>query len=88
MLIATRLNFLYLQARVSLVPDESSRDGKWAEFKIDQGLRIFPTPDPTAAVLDALAVCRGQSNDCLRSKSFGVACTARLARPWCGSQHE
>jgi Ser/Thr protein kinase RdoA (MazF antagonist) len=54
MLIATRLNFLDLQVRVALDPTTLPRDRKWAEFEIDQGLRILPTPDLTAAVLDAL----------------------------------
>ena len=54
MLIATQLNFLNLQVRVALDPAALPRDSNWAELEIDEGLRILPTPDLTAAVLDAL----------------------------------
>jgi len=54
MLIATQLNFLNLQVRVALDPAAPPRDRNWAELEIDEGLRILPTPDLTAAVLDAL----------------------------------
>ena len=54
MLIATQLNFLSLQLRVALDPTASSRDRQWAELEIDESLRILPTPDLLAAVLDAV----------------------------------
>ncbi len=54
MLIATQLNFLNLQVRVALDPAALPRDSNWAELEIDEGLRILPTPDLTAAVLDSL----------------------------------
>ena len=54
MLIATQLNFLNLQVRVALDPTALPRDRNWAELEIDSGLRILPTPNLPAAVLDAL----------------------------------
>jgi hypothetical protein len=54
MLIATQLNSLNLQVRVALDPKTLPRDRAWAEFEIDEGLRILPTPDLVAAVLDAV----------------------------------
>jgi Ser/Thr protein kinase RdoA (MazF antagonist) len=54
MLIAAQLNFLNLQVRVALDPTALPRDRVWAEVEIDEGLRTLPTPDLTAAVLDAL----------------------------------
>ncbi len=54
MLIASQLNFLNLQVRVALDPTALPRDRSWAELEIDEGLRTLPTPDLTAAVLDAL----------------------------------
>ena len=54
MLIATQLNFLDLQVRVALDPKAPPRDRNWAELEIDEGLRILPTPDLMAAVLDTV----------------------------------
>ena len=55
MLIATQLNFLHHQVRVALDPRTPPPDLTWAEREIDEGLRILPTPDLVAAVLDAVA---------------------------------
>lgn len=62
MLIATRLNFLDLQVRVALDPRTLPRDRAWAELEIDEGLRILPTPDLVAAVLEAAEgrLCPGE----------------------------
>jgi Ser/Thr protein kinase RdoA (MazF antagonist) len=54
MLIASQLNFLGLQLRVALDPTAASRDRQWAELEIDESLRILPTPELLATVLDAL----------------------------------
>lgn len=54
MLIATELNFLSLQVRVALDPTAAAHERYWAEFEIDESLRILPTPDLLATVLDAL----------------------------------
>lgn len=54
MLIATQFNFLNLQVGVALDPRTPARDRAWAELEIDEGLRILPTPDLVAAVLDAV----------------------------------
>lgn len=54
MLIASQLNFLSLQVRVALDPTAASRDRQWAELEIAESLRILPTPDLLATVLDAL----------------------------------
>ena len=54
MLIASQLNFLSLQVRVALDPTAASRDRQWAELEIDESLRILPTPDLLATVLDVL----------------------------------
>lgn len=54
MLIATQLNFLHHQVRVTLDPRTPSTDRTWAEREIDEGLRILPTPDLVTAVLDAV----------------------------------
>ena len=56
MLIAAQLNFLNMQVRIALDPTATPRDRNWAELEIDEGLRILPTPELTAAVLDALVV--------------------------------
>jgi hypothetical protein len=54
MLIASHLNFLERQVRVTLAPDSSARERSWADLEIDEGLRTLPTPDLLAAVLDAV----------------------------------
>ena len=54
MLIVTQLNFLRRQVRVALDPTASARDREWAELEIDESLRIMPTPELLATVLDAL----------------------------------
>jgi Ser/Thr protein kinase RdoA (MazF antagonist) len=54
MLIAAQLNFVNRQVRVALDPTALPRDRSWAELEIDEGLRTLPTPDLTAAILDAL----------------------------------
>lgn len=58
MVVAAHLNFLNLQVRVALDPTAPQRDRIWAELEIDEALRTLPTPDLSAAVLDAL-VSRG-----------------------------
>ena len=51
MLLASRLNFLLLQTRVSLDPRAERRHRDWAEREIDEALRILPTPRQLADVL-------------------------------------
>ncbi|MGN9837286.1 phosphotransferase enzyme family protein [Nonomuraea sp. H19] len=51
MLIASRLNFLLVQARVALDPRAERRHREWAEHEIDEALRILPTPRQLADVL-------------------------------------
>jgi Ser/Thr protein kinase RdoA (MazF antagonist) len=52
MLVASRLNFLLLQAGVALDPRAERRDRDWAEREIDEALRILPTPQQLADVLE------------------------------------
>jgi Ser/Thr protein kinase RdoA (MazF antagonist) len=52
MLLASRLNFLRVQARVALDPRAEPRHREWAEREIDEGLRILPTPRQLADVLE------------------------------------
>jgi Ser/Thr protein kinase RdoA (MazF antagonist) len=52
MLIATRLNFLRLQTGIAIDPQAEPRDREWAEREIDEGLRILPTPQQLADVLE------------------------------------
>lgn len=52
MLIACRLNFLLGQTRVAIDPRAEPRHREWAEREIAEGLRILPTPDQLAAVLE------------------------------------
>ena len=54
MMIAGHLNFLNRQVRVALDPTALPRDRNWAELEIDEGLRTLPTPELTAAILEAL----------------------------------
>jgi Ser/Thr protein kinase RdoA (MazF antagonist) len=51
MLLATRLNFLLLQARVAIDPRAARRDREWAYREIDEALDILPTPRQLADVL-------------------------------------
>jgi Ser/Thr protein kinase RdoA (MazF antagonist) len=52
-LIATRLNFLLVQARVALDPKVKPRNREWAVREIDETLRLGPTP---AQLADALTL--------------------------------
>ncbi|MDP4502215.1 phosphotransferase enzyme family protein [Nonomuraea turcica] len=52
MLVASRLNFLLVQARHALDPDAEPRHRAWAEREIDEALRILPTPRQLADVLE------------------------------------
>ncbi|WP_327591160.1 phosphotransferase [Nonomuraea sp. NBC_00507] len=52
MLVASRLNFLLVQARHALDPDTEPRHREWAEREIDEALRILPTPRQLADVLE------------------------------------
>lgn len=52
MLLACRLNFLLVQARVAIDPRAERRHREWAEREIDQTLRILPTPQQLADVLE------------------------------------
>jgi len=52
MLLAGRLNFLLVQARVALDPRAERRHREWAEREIDEALRILPTPRQLAEVLE------------------------------------
>lgn len=62
MLLACRLNFLLVQARVAIDPGAEQRHREWAEREIDEGLRILPTPRQLADVLEVSRVLldRGQ----------------------------
>ena len=51
MLLACRLNFLLVQARVALDPGAEPRHRAWAEREIDEGLRLLPTPRQLRDVL-------------------------------------
>lgn len=53
MLLACRLNFLLVQARVALDPRAERRHREWAEREIDEALRILPTPRQLADALEA-----------------------------------
>lgn len=52
MLIASRLNFLLLQANIAIDPQTERRHRDWAEREIDEALRILPTPQQLADVLE------------------------------------
>jgi Ser/Thr protein kinase RdoA (MazF antagonist) len=52
MLLACRLNFLLVQARVAIDPAAEPRHREWAEREIDEALRILPTPRQLAEVLE------------------------------------
>ena len=52
MLVATRLNFLRLQTGIAIDPRAEHRDREWAEREIDEALRILPTPQQLADVLE------------------------------------
>jgi Ser/Thr protein kinase RdoA (MazF antagonist) len=49
MLIAVRLNFLLVQARIALDPGAEPRHREWAEREIDEVLRTLPTPRQLAS---------------------------------------
>jgi Ser/Thr protein kinase RdoA (MazF antagonist) len=51
MLLASRLRFLLVQARVAVDPRAERRHREWAEREIDEALRILPTPERLADVL-------------------------------------
>ncbi|QFY14511.1 phosphotransferase [Nonomuraea phyllanthi] len=51
MLVASRLNFLLLQARIAVDSEAEPRHREWAEREIDEMLRILPTPRQLADVL-------------------------------------
>jgi hypothetical protein len=52
MLLACRLNFLLVQARVALDPRSQHRD--WALREVDEGLTTLPTPGQLGDVLRIL----------------------------------
>lgn len=52
MLIASRLNFLLLQANIAIDAQTQRRHREWAEREIDEALRILPTPQQLAEVLE------------------------------------
>lgn len=52
MLLASRLNFLLVQARVAIDPRTERRHREWAEREIDEALHILPTPRQLADVLE------------------------------------
>lgn len=52
MLLASRLNFLLVQAGVAIDPRAEPRHRQWAEREIDEALRILPTPRQLAEVLE------------------------------------
>jgi Ser/Thr protein kinase RdoA (MazF antagonist) len=56
MMLACRLNFLLVQARVALDPTAEARHREWAEREIEETLLLTPTPGHLA---DVLAVTRG-----------------------------
>jgi Ser/Thr protein kinase RdoA (MazF antagonist) len=57
MLLACRLNFLLVQARVAIDPRAEQRHREWAEREIDEALRILPTPRQLADVLALTRAC-------------------------------
>jgi hypothetical protein len=52
MLLASRLNFLLVQVGVAIDPLAELRHREWAEHEIDEALRILPTPQQLAEVLE------------------------------------
>jgi Ser/Thr protein kinase RdoA (MazF antagonist) len=52
MLLATRLNFLLVQAGIAIDPGAEQRHREWAEREIDEALHILPTPRQLAEVLE------------------------------------
>lgn len=52
MLIAVRLNFLRLQTGIAIDLQAERRDRQRAEREIDESLRILPTPQQLAEVLE------------------------------------
>lgn len=55
MLLASRLNFLLLQARIALDPGTEPRHLEWAEREIDEALRILPTAKQLTDVLATMS---------------------------------
>ena len=55
MLIATRLNYLLVQARVALDPEAEPRHRDWAEREIEESLRILPTSHQLTRTLNRLS---------------------------------
>jgi Ser/Thr protein kinase RdoA (MazF antagonist) len=51
MLLACRVNFLLVQARVAIDPQVEPRHRDWAEREIEEGLHLLPTPGQVADVL-------------------------------------
>lgn len=51
MLVASRLNFLLVQARIATDPQAEPRHREWAEREVDETLRILPTPQQLDDVL-------------------------------------
>jgi Ser/Thr protein kinase RdoA (MazF antagonist) len=51
MLIATRLNFVSLQAHIAADPRSAPRDREWAEREVEEMLPLVPTPRQLADVL-------------------------------------
>jgi len=51
MLLACRVNFLLVQARVAIDPQAEPRHRDWAEREIDEGLHLLPAPRQLADVL-------------------------------------
>ncbi|MFF4191971.1 phosphotransferase enzyme family protein [Nonomuraea sp. NPDC001831] len=54
MLVASRLNFLLVQTRIALDERAEPRHRAWAEREIDETLRITPTPQRLADVLEVI----------------------------------
>ena len=52
MLVASRLNFLHRQMRIAGDPGAGPEHRGWAEREIDEALRILPTPEQLATVLE------------------------------------
>ncbi|TDD23119.1 phosphotransferase enzyme family protein [Nonomuraea diastatica] len=59
MLVASRLNFVLVQARLALDPGAEPRRRAWAEREIDEMLRLTPTPRQLGHVLELARACHG-----------------------------
>jgi hypothetical protein len=51
MLVASRLNFVLVQARIALNPESEPRHREWAEREVAETLRITPAPRQLVDVL-------------------------------------